>query len=253
MATPMAELVQGSAIPIEARRVARAKALLDVAKAMTFTQCAAAYIKAHRAGWRNAKHAAQWEATLATYAEPSIGALPVQAIDTGLVMKVLEQEVRVAPDKAAAPLWTAKPETASRLRGRIESILDWAKVRGHREGENPARWRGHLDKLLPAPTKVRKVEHHAALPYDELPDFMTTLRAQDGIAARALEFAILTAARIGEAIGARSSEIDVGEKLWTVPLGTHEGRQRASCAAERQGGRNPRGGEADGPSRRWAE
>jgi integrase len=203
--------------PIEARRAARAKALLDAAKAMTFTQCAIAYIKAHRAGWRNAKHAAQWEATLGTYAEPIIGTLPVQVIDTALVMKVLEQEVRVAPDKPAAPLWRAKPETASRLRGRIESILDWAKVRGHRQGENPARWRGHLDKLLPARTKVRKVEHHAALPYDELPDFMMTLRAQEGIAARALEFAILTAARTGEVIGARWSEIGAGEKLWTVP------------------------------------
>lgn len=203
--------------PIEARRAAHAKVLLDVAKAMTFTQCAAAYIKAHRAGWRNAKHAAQWEATLGTYAEPIIGALPVQAIDTTLVMKVLEQEVRVAPDKPAAPLWRAKPETASRLRGRIESILDWARVRGYREGENPARWRGHLDKLLPARAKVRKVEHHAALPYDELPDLMRSLRAQEGVAARALEFAILTAARTGEVIGARWSEIDVGEKLWTVP------------------------------------
>jgi integrase len=202
--------------PINARRAARAKAQIDAVSAMTFTQCAGAYVNAHRAGWRNAKHAAQWEATLATYAEPIIGALPVDTVDTALVMKVLEQEVRVAPDERA-PLWTAKPETASRLRGRIESILDWAKVRGYREGENPARWRGHLDKLLPARTKVRKVEHHAALPYDELPEFMTTLRAEDGIAARALEFAILTAARTGEVIGARWGEIDTGKKLWTVP------------------------------------
>jgi integrase len=203
--------------PIEARRAARAKVLLDAAKAMTFTQCSAAYIKAHRGGWRNAKHAAQWEATLATYADPIIGTLPVQAIDTALVMKVLEREVRVAPNRPAAPLWTAKPETASRLRGRIESILDWARVRGHREGENPARWRGHLDKLLPARTKVRKVEHHAALPFDELPAFMMILWAQEGVAARALEFAILTAARTGEVIGARWAEIDTGGKLWTVP------------------------------------
>ena len=166
---------------------------------------------------RERKHAAQWEATLATYAEPIIGALPVQAVDTALVMKVLEQEVRDALDKPTAPLWTARPETASRLRGRMESILDWAKVRGHREGENPARWRGHLDKLLPARAKVRKVKHHAALPYDEVPNFMTVLRAQEGIAARALEFAILTAARTGEVIGARWGEIDIGEKLWTVP------------------------------------
>jgi len=184
---------------------------------ITFEQCARSYIKAHRAGWRNAKHAARWEATLATYAEPIIGALPVPAIDTGLVMKVLEQEVHEASNGDAAPFWAAKPEAASRLRGRIESILDWAKVRGHRSGENPARWRGHLDKLLPARAKVRRVEHHAALPYDELPEFMTELRTQEGIAARALEFAILTAARTGEVIGARWREIHIAEKLWTVP------------------------------------
>ena len=129
--------------PIEARRAERARQRLDAAKAVTFKQCAEAYINAHRAGWRNGKHAAQWGATLATYAYPIIGALPVQAVDTGLVLKVLE------------PIWTAKPETAGRVRGRIESILDFAKVRGYRDGENPARWRGHLDKLLPARSKVR--------------------------------------------------------------------------------------------------
>jgi integrase len=203
--------------PIEARRTVRANARLETARAMTFRECADRYIKAHRPGWRNAKHAAQWEATLATYAEPIVGALPVQAVDTALVMKMLEQEVRDAPGKAGAPLWTARPETASRLRGRIESILDWAKVRGHRSGENPARWRGHLDKLLPARSKVRRVKHHAAMPYDEFPEFMNMLRTQDGMAARALEFAILTAARTGEVMGARWGEIDVPEKLWTLP------------------------------------
>ena len=129
----------------------------------------------------------------------------MQAVDTGLVLKVLE------------PIWTAKPETASRLRGRLESILDFAKVRGYRDGENPARWRGHLDKLLPARSKVRAVEHHAALPYAELPAFLATLREQEGIAARALEFLILTAARTGEVIGAQWSEIDLLDKTWTVP------------------------------------
>ena len=127
---------------------------------MTFEHCAETYIAAHRAGWRNAKHAAQWESTLTTYAWPVIGELPVQAVDTGLVMKVLE------------PIWTTKPETAGRVRGRIEPVLDWATVTGHRKGENPARWRGHLDKLLPARSKVRKVEHHPALPYDQLPGFL---------------------------------------------------------------------------------
>jgi integrase len=191
--------------PIEARNAERARVRLEEAKTITFKECADSYIKAHRAGWRNAKHAGQWEATIGTYADPIIGALPVQMIDTGLVMKVIE------------PIWTAKPETASRLRGRIESILDWAKVRGYRDGENPSRWRGHLDKLLPARTKVRKVEHHAALPYDELPNFITALQAHEGVAARALEFLILCASRTGEAIGARWNEIKLGEKVWVVP------------------------------------
>jgi integrase len=199
--------------PIEARRAERARQRLDAAKAVTFKQCAEAYVAAHRAGWRNGKHAGQWGATLATYVYPIIGELPVQAVDTGLVLKVIE------------PIWTTKPETASRVRGRLESILDFAKVRGYRDGENPARWRGHLDKLLPAHSKLRDVEHHAALPYAELPAFLATLRQQDGVAARALEFAILTAARTGEAIGARWSEIDLLDKTWTVPLGRMKGRR----------------------------
>jgi len=191
--------------PIEKRRAERLEARLDAAKAMRFKECAAKYIASHRAGWRNPKHAAQWEATLATYAEPVIGGLSVHAIDTALVVKVLE------------PIWTTKPETAGRVRGRIESILDWAKVRGYRAGENPARWRGHLDKLLPARSKVRRVEHHAALPCAELPGFLVSLREQEGIGARALEFAILTAARTGEVIGARWGEIDLLDKTWTLP------------------------------------
>jgi integrase len=201
---------------------ARGKALdarrerLEAAKAMTFKQCAEAYIASHRAGWRSAKHAAQWDATLATYAEPIIGALPVPTIDTALVMKVLEQEVGGGPSHAKASLWTARPETASRLRGRIEAILDWAKARDYRTGENPARWRGHLDKLLPARGKVRKVEHHAALPCAELPSFMAALRDQAGTSARALEFTILTAARTGEVIGARWDEINWKERVWGI-------------------------------------
>jgi integrase len=193
--------------PIEARRAERLQARLDAAKAITFKECADGYIKSHRAGWRNAKHADQWEATLATYAEPVIGSLSVQAIDTTLVLKALE------------PIWTEKPETAGRVRGRIEVILDWAKVRGYRTGENPARWRGHLDKLLPARGKVRRVEHHAALPYAELPGFLVELQEQEGIAARALEFTILTAARTGETIFARWNEIDLLDKTWTIPAG----------------------------------
>lgn len=191
--------------PIEARKVERMAQRLADAKAMTFRECGKAYVAAHQAGWRNAKHAAQWPATLETYVYPVFGALPVQAIDTGLVTKAIE------------PIWTVKPETASRVRGRIESILDWATARGYRQGDNPARWRGHLENLLPKKTKVRRVEHHAALPHVELPGFMTALRQQEGIAARALEFAILTAARTGEVISATWAEIDLEGCLWTVP------------------------------------
>jgi integrase len=203
--------------PIEARKLERAAKRISESKAITFRQCADAYVKAHSAGWRNAKHARQWEATLATYADPIVGGLPVQAIDTALVMRVLEQEINNVLGGSVAALWRAKPETASRLRGRIESILDWAKVRGYRDGENPARWRGHLDKLLPARAKVRKIEHHAALPHDEVADFLRTLQLQDGVAARALEFAILAAARTGEVIGAVWGEMNVSARLWTVP------------------------------------
>jgi integrase len=202
--------------PIEHRRAARAQAQLDAAKAMTFRQCADAYVASHRPSWRNASHAAQWSSTLATYADPIIGVLPVQAIDTQVVLKVLQQHVE-AERGPAGEFWQARPETASRLRGRIENVLDWARVRGYRAGENPARWRGHLDHLLPARSKVRKVKHHAALPHAELPSFLAALREQQGIAARALEFTILTAARKGEVIGMQWSEIDLAEKVWTVP------------------------------------
>src|SRR5215472_355093 len=191
--------------PVEVRRAKRAEERLAAATGMTFADCAERYIAAHRAGWRNAKHAAQWPSTLQTYAYPVFGSLPVQAIDTALVTKAIE------------PIWQAKPETASRVRGRIEAVLDWAKVRGYRDGENPARWRGHLDKLLPARAKVRKVEHHPALPYAEMGDFLKSLREQEGVAARALKFLILTAGRTGEVISARWGEFDLGSKVWTVP------------------------------------
>ncbi|MCC7080104.1 MAG: integrase arm-type DNA-binding domain-containing protein [Burkholderiales bacterium] len=191
--------------PRAERDQAKARDRLEAAKAMTFGECAEAYVESHRAGWRNAKHVAQWTSTLKTYAGPVFGALPVQAIDTALVMQVLE------------PLWSKKTETAARLRGRIENILDWAKVRGYREGENPARWRGHLDKLLPKRSKVAKVEHHAALPYAKMGDFMKELRAREGVAPKALEFVILTAARISEAVKATWDEIDLSARIWTVP------------------------------------
>jgi integrase len=206
-------LRHGGIDPIEARKAARLRLRLDAAKAMTFKQCAEAFIKAHRAGWHNGKHAAQWEATLATYAEPIIGALPVPAIDTALVLKVIE------------PIWTTKPETASRVCGRIESILDWAKVRGYRTGENPARWRGHLDKLLPSRSKVRRVKPHPALPFAETGTFMSDLASREGIAARALSFTILCAVRTGDIIGSdreekppmKWSHVDFSQRVWTIP------------------------------------
>ena len=191
--------------PIEAKRAASVALRLDQARALTFKDAAEKYIAAHRAGWKTAKHASQWTATLGTYVYPVFGALPVAAIDVTLVTKVLE------------PIWSTKPETAGRVRGRVESVLDWATARGYRVGENPARWRGHLDKLLPAQGKVRKVEHHAALPYAEIGAFVTKLRKHDGISAFALEFAILTAGRTGEVLGALWDEIDLPAKLWTVP------------------------------------
>jgi integrase len=190
--------------PLTAKREAAAKARVTDAKAMTFRQCADAYISAHRAGWKNGKHATQWQSSLESYVCPTFGDLPVQAVDVGLVMKVLE------------PIWTTKPETASRVRGRIESVVDWATASGFRKGENPARWKGHLENLLPKKSKVRRVEHHAAAAYAELPAFIAELRQRDGIAARALEFTILTAARTGEVIGATWQEIDFEARLWTV-------------------------------------
>jgi integrase len=172
---------------------------------MTFKECAEAYIKAHSAGWKNQKHVAQWPSTLTAYVYPVFGDLPVGTIDVGLVMRSLE------------PIWNEKPETASRVRGRIESILDWATARGYRQGENPARWRGHLENLLPKKAKVRQVAHLAATPYPEIGTFMVKLRRQKGVAARALEFTVLTAARSGEVTGATWEEIDTKAQVWTVP------------------------------------
>lgn len=191
--------------PLDARRSIKQAEALERAKAMTFDQCAEAYIAAHRASWKNAKHADQWASTIATYASPIFGSLPVAEIDTGLVVKAL------------GAIWESKTETATRLRGRIEKILDWATVSKYRQGENPARWRGHLENLLANPNKIAKVEHHAALPWREIGGFMVSLREQAGVAARALEFAILTAARSGEVRGATWAEIDLDAGLWIIP------------------------------------
>lgn len=191
--------------PLDARRSIKQAEALERAKAMTFDQCAKAYIAAHRAGWKNEKHIGQWENTLEAYASPTIGTLPVAEVDTALIVKVLE------------PIWQTKTETATRLRGRIEKILDWATVGKYRSGENPARWRGHLENLLANPNKIAKVAHHPALPWREIGAFMAELRKQIGTAARALEFTILTAARSGEVRGATWAEIDLDAGLWVVP------------------------------------
>ncbi len=191
--------------PIEARQADRAAAVVAQAKRLSFKTSAEAFIAAKSKGWSNSKHADQWAATLAAYVYPVIGDLPVGEVDTDLVLRILE------------PIWIEKPETASRVRGRVEAILDAARVRGQREGENPARWRGHLDNLLAPRSKVRKVRHHPALPYEALPDFMDALAAQSGAAGLALEFTILTAARSGESLGATWPEIDFAAQVWTVP------------------------------------
>jgi integrase len=190
--------------PIEARRAGREASQLEAARSVTFKECAERYISAHESSWRNPKHRAQWRATLTTYAFPIIGDLPVSSVDVALVLRILE------------PLWSEKRETAGRLRGRIECVLDWASARKYRAGDNPARWRGHLDKLLAAKAK-HSVRHHPALAYKDLPAFMTELRWREGLSARALEFVVLTAARTGEAIGATWDEIDLGERVWRVP------------------------------------
>lgn len=191
--------------PIEEARKARSELKASQAAALSFQKAAEAYIEAHKDGWRNEKHTKQWTATLTTYAYPKIGALLVQDVGLPQVLSVLE------------PIWTTKTETASRLRGRIEQVLDWATARGHRHGLNPARWRGHLDKMLPKPSKVSRVEHHDALPASELCAFVTNLRRQDGMGARALELAILTATRSGEVRGARWGEFDLDQGLWVIP------------------------------------
>jgi integrase len=191
--------------PIAHRSQVRAAAVLASTQSITFKEAATQYLAVRRQGLKNAKHAAQWATTIATYAEPILGKLLVRDIHVGHVHRVLE------------PIWTTKSETAGRVRGRLEKILGWATVNKYRVGENPARWRDNLDQLLPKLSEVRKIKHHPALSYAELPAFMEKLRQVEGTAARALEFAILTAARTEEVILACPEEINEREKLWTVP------------------------------------
>ena len=191
--------------PLTAKKQERIATTLANARMMTFDQCAEAYVSAHKAGWKNAKHADQWTNTLNTYASPIFGHLPVAEIDTSLVAKSL------------TPIWESKTETASRLRGRIESILGWATTSGYRTGENPARWKGHLDNLLATISKASRTKHHASLPWQRMNEFISALRKRDGLSARAVELAILTACRSGEVRGARWSEFDINKKVWTIP------------------------------------
>jgi integrase len=197
--------------PIAAREAERVQKQLEAARTITFGAAVTLYLDAHRAGWRNFKHCQQWRNTLKAYASPR--KLSVRDVDTAWVLKVIE------------PLWLTKTETARRLRNRVERVLDYAKARGYRSGDNPARWKGHLDALLSKPGKLRKVVHHAAMSYPALPAFMTALRAQQGIAPRALEFVILTGVRTGDLIGDKRNDkppmrwahVDLDNEIWTVP------------------------------------
>lgn len=191
--------------PVEDARILHSQLIASQASAISFSQAATQYIDAHKDSWRNAKHAQQWTNTLQVYAYPKIGRMLVRDVALPQILAILE------------PIWRDKTETASRVRGRIESVLDWAAVRGYRPDNNPARWKGLLDKMLPAPGKITKTDHHRALPYKELPTFMARLSEQQGMGARALEFTILTASRSGEVRGAKWSEFDLDSGIWTIP------------------------------------
>lgn len=199
------KLKQEGTDPIDARKAERDRKRFEAAKAVTFKEAATRYIEIYSPTWRNKAHKRQWPQTLESYVYPVFGSLSVQAIDVALVMRAVE------------PIWQKKPETASRVRQRIEAVLDWATANGFRVGENPARWRGHLDKALPRRSKVQKVRHQPALPHAAIGGFMENLQKQNGVAAKALEFLILTASRTSEVIGARWSEIDLERGMWTVP------------------------------------
>jgi len=191
--------------PLHLRHADRLSRKLEQAKSVTFRICAEKFISANRVAWKNEKHTWQWTRTLELYAYPTIGELPVGEIDTPLMLKILQ------------PIWDTATVTATRVRGRIERIIQYAITAGFRKGDNPARWKGHLENLLPKPSRVAKVKNQPALPWAEIPAFMARLRKIDSVPARALEFTILAAARSGETLGARWSEIDQDARLWIVP------------------------------------
>ncbi len=191
--------------PAETKKQAKSALAAQRAKAINFKTLAEQYVAQHESSWKNAKHAAQWTSTLETYAFPVCGNMVTSDIDTATVLRILE------------PVWKEKTETASRLRGRIEAVLDYASAKGLREGPNPARWKGNLALTLPAKRKVSPVEHHPAVPVKDMPKFFNSLQQREGTAARALEFLVLTAARSGEVRGAQWGEIDLAKKVWVIP------------------------------------
>ena len=223
-ATAQRKLLTDGIDPLETKRSDLLAKRMAEASIITFDKAATAYIDSNSPSWRNAKHGDQWRNTIATYASPVIGKLPVSKIETSHVLRIL------------SPIWLEKTETAVRLRGRIEKILDWAKAQGYRSGDNPAAWRGHLDAgLLASPSKVADVGHHAALPWIEMGAFMVALRATQGAGARAMELIILTASRTSEVLNAKWLEFDLGAALWTIPKermkGFREHRVPLSAAA----------------------
>lgn len=208
--------------PIETAHKTKTTKKIQEARGKKFSDCAEAYIESNKRGWKNKKHSSQWANTLSTYAYPILADLPVDSIETSHIVNILQ------------PIWSKKTETASRVRGRIESVLNWAKVSGYRDGDNPAQWRGHLDQILPAPTKVAKVKHHSALPYKQLPLFMNRLQTRQGIGAIALKFTILTCARSGETRMATWEEIDLEENVWVIPAGRMKNEKEHKVALSAQ-------------------
>lgn len=219
-ATEARKLVIDGFNPLEAKRLQALQAKAARARLMTFAECANAYIAAHKVSWTNAKHTDQWENTIESYVNPIIGPLPVSEVDTALVMKVLTQR-----DASGAQFWQSKNETAMRVRGRVEAILGWATTSGFRFGDNPARWKGHLNNLLATISRAERTKHRPSLPWERIGEFITALKQTEGIAARAVEFAILTATRSGEIRGARWSEIDLNKKVWTIPANRMKAKQ----------------------------
>lgn len=216
------DTIKGGADPVEMRKDARAKLVQEAAKRVTFEWCATEYIKAHRAGWKNAKHADQWNNTLRDYAYPVIGGVFVSDVSRELVLRILQ------------PIWQEKNETANRLRGRMESVLDWAKAAGYRTGDNPAEWKGNLSAALPKSSKVQKVTSHPAVQAHEMGAFMQALRACVGVSPKALEFVALTATRSGEVRGMVWGEVDRKAGVWIIPAGRMKAAKEHRVPLSRQ-------------------